>query len=62
MRLFFLAIVIASLAGCGPDKIVRVGEETDQPGVIRRDIDKSKDIAGEASSRISDGEKEAYGG
>ena len=54
-------IVAAALAGCAHDSTVTVGPPG-QKGVIRSSIDRSRDVAKEASDRIQQGNKDAVGG
>lgn len=64
MKAFALALlflVAFAAIGCGADKTVQVGEPG-QKGVYRTNIDKASNVAGEATSRIKQGEKDVYGG
>lgn len=61
MRVLLLAIAAIALAGCGKATTVAVGEEG-KKGVIRHDIDQSRDIAAGTSDKIKQGEKDVYGG
>lgn len=61
MKGLLLALAALALAGCGKDTTVAVGEEG-KKGVIRHDIDQSKDIAAGTSDKINQGEKDVYGG
>ena len=60
MKLFLLAILVVSAIGCGKSETVTIGEPGEK-GVYRREIDKSKDVAGQASEKIKEGDKEAFG-
>lgn len=60
MKLFLLGLVVLVLAGCGKSEVVRVGEPGEK-GTYQREIDKSKDTAAEASAKVKEGDKEAFG-
>lgn len=55
------AIAFAVCSGCGKDEIVRVDNGTGQDGVIRRDIDKAKEVGAKQSAYQKDGESVAFG-
>ncbi len=61
MRLFILfAGACLLLMGCGPSEKVTIGEPGEK-GVLQRDIDQSKSTAAEASAKVKEGDKEAFG-
>ncbi|MEI7986804.1 MAG: hypothetical protein WCI55_14355 [Armatimonadota bacterium] len=60
MKFFVLGIVVLAAIGCGKSETVTIGEPG-QKGTYQREIDKSKDIAGQASEKIKQGDKEAFG-
>ena len=57
--LILLAATALALTGCGKSEVVTIGEPGEK-GTYRREIDKSKDIAGQASEKIKEGNKEAF--
>ena len=62
MKALILILAALILVGCGKkDTAVTVGEPG-QKGVIRHDIDQSKEIANGTSDKIKQGEKDVYGG
>ncbi len=60
MKFVFLGIVVLAAIGCGKSETVTIGEPGEK-GVYRREIDKSKDTADQASEKIREGDKEAFG-
>ena len=61
MKALLLALIALALVGCGSDKTVAVGDPG-QKGVVRHDIDQSKDIAHGVSEQTRQGEKDISGG
>ena len=59
MKLLLLLGAAVALIGCGKSEVVTIGEPGEK-GTYRREIDKSKDIAGQASEKIKEGNKEAF--
>lgn len=62
-KLPLLTCLAASLlvTGCGKDEVVKVDNGSGQDGVLRRDIDKAKDVGAQESSYQKSGESVAYG-
>jgi hypothetical protein len=60
MKFVLLAILALSAFGCGKSEVVTIGEPGEK-GTYQRQIDKSKDVAGQASEKVKDGDKEAFG-
>jgi hypothetical protein len=60
MKFAILGIIVLSAIGCGKSETVTIGEPGEK-GVYRREIDKSKDVAGQASEKIKQGDKDAFG-
>ena len=58
--LLLLALAALVLAGCGSDTTVQVGEPG-KKGVVRGDIDRAKDVANQAGSRVQQGNKDMSG-
>ena len=48
------------LIGCGPSEKVTIGEP-DEKGVLQKDIDQSKDTAAQATQKVKEGDKDAFG-
>ena len=61
MKFAILGILILAAIGCGKSETVTIGEPGEK-GILRKDIDTSKDVAGKASDKIKEGNKEAFGG
>lgn len=60
MRIILLGFVALFVVGCGQSEKVTIGNPGEK-GVYQREIDKSKDTATEASAKVKDGDKEAFG-
>jgi len=60
MKLILLGFVALMLLGCGQSEKVTIGEPGEK-GTYQREIDKSKDTASEASVKVKEGDKEAFG-
>jgi len=56
-----MILVVLGAIGCGKSETVTIGEPGEK-GILRKDIDTSKDVAGKASDKIKEGNKEAFGG
>ena len=59
--LLLLAATALALIGCGKSETVTIGTPGEK-GIIRRDIDTSKDTAAGMSEKIKQGNKDAFGG
>jgi hypothetical protein len=60
MKFVFLGLIVLAAIGCGKSETVTIGEPGEK-GVYRREIDKSKSTADQASEKIREGDKEAFG-
>jgi dihydroxyacetone kinase len=60
MKLFLLAILVVTAIGCGKSETVTIGEPGEK-GVYRREIDKSKDTADEATKKVKQDDEEGFG-
>ena len=60
MKFVILGILALAAIGCGKSETVTIGEPGEK-GVYQREIDKSKDVAGVASEKVKEGDKEAFG-
>lgn len=58
--LMLLAVACLIVVGCGPSEKVTIGEPGEK-GVLQRDIDQSKSTAAEATAKVKEGDKEAFG-
>lgn len=56
-----IACMFLTAIGCGKDEVVKVDNGSGQDGVLRRDIDKAKDVGAQESSYQKSGESVAYG-
>jgi hypothetical protein len=62
MKVLLLIVTLALiLTGCGKSETVTIGEKGEK-GILRRDIDTSKDTANGMSEKIKQGNKDAFGG
>ncbi len=60
MKGVFACLCLATLAGCGGDEKVTVGEPGQQ-GVYRKNIANAESKAGLATDRVRSGEQDVYG-